>query len=390
MRQFVITPDDITVEGMARAVAMLGIGAERLHLRTVGASEEHLRSLIEAVPAALRERVSIHEHLSLAIEYGLGGVHLNSRSPKAPAGFHGMVSRSCHDLGELARWRHLDYVFLSPIFDSISKPGYHSRFTKEDLHIALSQGLIDERTVALGGMMPSRFGYAEAHGFGGVALLGAAFAPVDRQQFRLQYITPTGTSSEICQGVEAALRGDCRWVQLRMKGATASEIIAVGHAVAELCRTYDATFILDDHPELVAVVGADGVHLGRGDMSIANARSILGVGYIIGATANTAADLREAAHAGADYIGLGPLRFTTTKKNLSPTLGYEGYRAILGQCRAEGIDLPVVAIGGIEPTDIAPLVAAGADGVAVSGAIANADNPEAKARQFIELLNKTL
>lgn len=396
MRLFVITPEDFTVADMPRAVAMLDSGAERLHLRTVGVDERRLRELIESVPLRLRERVSIHEHLHLALEYGLGGVHLNSRSPEVPAGFKGMVSRSCHTLKELAKCRELDYMFLSPVFDSISKRGYGRRFSSEELQRAAACRLLDRRVMALGGVRPKLFRLIEAMGFGGAAMLGAAFSPVDREAFRLQYITPnvdlasTAFCADICGGVMKTLEGGCRWVQLRMKGAPVRDIIRVGTMVSRLCHRFGATFIIDDHAELVKTVDADGVHLGAGDMSIGGARSILGPGYIIGATANTADDIHAAAAAGADYIGLGPLRFTTTKKNLRPTLGYEGYTSLLRLCRSEGITLPVVAIGGIDTDDIAPLGACGVDGVAVSGAIASADDPVAKTRLFADSITKSL
>lgn len=155
--------------------------------------------------------------------------------------------------------------------------------------------------------------------------------------------------------------------------------------VGELCRRAGATFIIDDCVDLVSAVGADGVHLGKNDMPVAQARRVLGPGVIIGATANTFDDIVRAAEAGADYIGLGPLRFTTTKKNLSPVLGYEGYADILGRCRRAGITLPVVAIGGITVDDLAPLRLAGAAGVAVSGSIARAADPAEETRKFLKL-----
>ena len=106
--------------------------------------------------------------------------------------------------------------------------------------------------------------------------------------------------------------------------------------IQALCREYGATFIIDDHVELVKELHADGVHLGKKDMPIAEARQILGKDFIIGGTANTFEDVQMHYQAGADYIGCGPFRFTTTKKNLSPILGLEGYKAIVSQMKTAG------------------------------------------------------
>lgn len=203
----------------------------------------------------------------------------------------------------------------------------------------------------------------------------------------LQFITHKNERIGYADGASMAMAGGCRWVQLRMKGSTDEEVIAVGIEVAAACRTVGATFIIDDRVHLVETLGADGVHLGKNDMPIDEARAILGSNSMIGATANTFEDLKRAWELGADYIGLGPFRFTTTKARLSPTLGLEGYRHIMGQCRIEGINIPVVAIGGIKPADIPDIMAAGVTGVALSGTILTADNPEAQTARIIEILN---
>jgi thiamine-phosphate pyrophosphorylase len=109
--------------------------------------------------------------------------------------------------------------------------------------------------------------------------------------------------------------------------------------------------------ELVRELRADGVHLGKNDMPIAAARQLLGPGFIIGGTANTFADVKAISEAGGDYVGCGPFRFTTTKEKLSPILGLDGYRHIVSRMLAEGICIPIVAIGGIEADDIQPILA---------------------------------
>ena len=150
----------------------------------------------------------------------------------------------------------------------------------------------------------------------------------------LQFISHHSDKYSYLDSIRMALEGGCRWIQLRMKDATDDEVRPVAIQALQLCRDYGATFIIDDRVELVRELGADGVHLGKNDMPIAEARRILGPDYIIGGTANTIWDVKAHYSAGADYIGCGPFRFTTTKKNLSPVLGLDGYRRIVIEMRA--------------------------------------------------------
>nr|WP_122121054.1 thiamine phosphate synthase [Alistipes megaguti] len=204
----------------------------------------------------------------------------------------------------------------------------------------------------------------------------------------LQFITHRNDRYDEISGTRAVLEGGCRWVQLRMKDAPDEEFLRVGREVGRLCRQYGATFLLDDRVHLVTKLGADGVHLGKNDMPPREARTLLPAGTIIGATANTFEDIERAAAAGADYIGLGPFRFTQTKRNLSPILGLEGYREIFTRCRAAGITLPVVAIGGITAADIAQILATGATGIALSGALLGAADPAEETRKIVDILKQ--
>lgn len=204
----------------------------------------------------------------------------------------------------------------------------------------------------------------------------------------LQFIThPTERYDEIT-GTQAVLAGGCRWIQLRMKEAPTEAVLRTGYEIARLCRQYGATFILDDRVDLVRELHADGVHLGKNDMPVEEARRILGRHKRIGATANTFADIQLAAAQSADYIGLGPFRFTQTKRNLSPLLGPEGYRSILDQCRKAAITLPVVAIGGITATDITEIISTGISGIALSGALLQAGNITAETHKIITIINQ--
>ena len=155
----------------------------------------------------------------------------------------------------------------------------------------------------------------------------------------------------------------------------------------EMCRKSGATFIIDDRVELVRELGADGVHLGLKDMPIADARSILGDRFIIGGTANTFDDVKSHWEAGADYIGCGPFRFTTTKQKLAPVLGLDGYRQIIRKLRAANINIPIVAIGGITESDIPAILQTGITGIALSGTVLRAANPIEEMKRIINITN---
>lgn len=199
----------------------------------------------------------------------------------------------------------------------------------------------------------------------------------------IQFITHSNERYDHVEGAKLALQGGCRWIQLRMKDAMEIDFLRAAKKIRRLCDEYHATFILDDHVEWVGFTGADGVHLGKNDMPVDEARKMLGRNRIIGGTANTFEDVERLSRQGADYIGCGPFRFTTTKKNLSPVLGLEGYRSITAQMKAHNIQLPIVAIGGILHQDIPAIMQTGVTGIAVSGAILNAENPVEEMRLFI-------
>ncbi|MFV0546766.1 MAG: thiamine phosphate synthase [Bacteroides sp.] len=200
----------------------------------------------------------------------------------------------------------------------------------------------------------------------------------------LQFITHrTSRFSEI-EGARLALEGGCRWIQLRMKEASPEEIEQAAEQLKPICRSYGATFIVDDQVEIAQRLQLDGVHLGRHDMPVDEARRMLGPSFIIGGTANTMDDVRRLYHAGVDYLGVGPFRYTTTKQNLSPILGLEGYASILQQMKAEGIDLPLVAIGGLTQADLPDLLRVGITGIALSGSILNAADPKVETERFLK------
>lgn len=207
-----------------------------------------------------------------------------------------------------------------------------------------------------------------------------------REWSRLQFITHGLSAEEILSGAVDVLQGGCRWVQLRMKNFSFEEKMAVAEKLLPECRKYGAVMLIDDEVEIARRIGLDGVHLGLNDMPINEARKILGDGFIIGGTANTLGQAQHQIYLGADYLGIGPFRYTTTKQNLSPLLGLEGYRELMS--RTDIITVPVVAIGGIVETDVEDIMATKVDGIAVSGAILNSENHVEQTRKLLNLLNK--
>lgn len=202
----------------------------------------------------------------------------------------------------------------------------------------------------------------------------------------LQFITNKSDRYSIAEEVQMAIEGGCRWIQLRMKDATDEEVREVAMELIPMCRETDTFLIIDDRVSVVNDLKVSGVHLGKEDMDPIEARELLGPHAIIGVTANTAADILKYKGKDVDYVGLGPFRFTTTKKNLAPELGLEGYRTIVKEVRDSGMEIPIVAIGGITADDIESLMSTGVNGIAVSGAIINADDPMLYTSSIMEKL----
>ena len=203
----------------------------------------------------------------------------------------------------------------------------------------------------------------------------------------LQFISHYTERYSYLDSIRLALEGGCRWIQLRMKDATDDEVRPIAIEAQQMCREAGATFIIDDRVELVRELHADGVHLGKNDMPIIEARKILGPDFIIGGTANTFDDVKLHYESSADYIGCGPFRFTTTKQKLAPVLGLDGYRSIVSLMRAANINIPIVAIGGITEDDIPTILATGITGIALSGTVLRAENPVQKMNEIINIIN---
>ncbi len=178
--------------------------------------------------------------------------------------------------------------------------------------------------------------------------------------------------------IESALRGGVDIVQLRLKQAGDEEIIATAHRYAALCAAHGALFVLNDRPDLVLAAGADGVHVGQDDASVAHARGLVGPERLVGLSTHTPAQVDAAGE--ADYIGVGPVHETPTKPG-RPAAGLE-----LVAYAASHAPVPFFAIGGIDERTVRRVVAAGAWRIAVVRALAEAADPEARARAMVRAL----
>jgi thiamine-phosphate pyrophosphorylase len=412
MKLIVITTEHF-FEGEAAALnALFERGMEILHLRKPASTETGLKNLIEQIDEQFHKRIVLHDHYSLINAFRLKGIHLNSRNLQKSTHTSCPASRSCHSIKELENVSGYNYVFLSPVFDSISKTGYTHAFTSEDLLSAGSVGLINKQVIALGGINSENIPTAHEYGFGGIAVIGALwknfsddkdenalFERFDRLQITckknglqnggLLFITHQTEHYTYLQSVEIALKGGCRMIQLRMKEASLQETEQTGILAKALCQQYGADLYIDDHVEICKRIGATGVHLGKTDMLPDEARKILGENFIIGGTANTFEDIQRLKVEGVDYIGLGPFRFTTTKKNLSPVIGLSGYKQIVEQCINQGINLPIFAIGGITANDIPGILNTGITGIAMSSAVLQAENPGEETKKILFVIGRS-
>ncbi len=166
-----ITPEEITASEPKLITELIDRGWHAVHLRHPDATLIEMRRLIESIPQRLHDRLRLHGHFALTAEFNLGGLHLNGRCPYPPAFFNGPISRSCHSIEEIRRSTDCDYVTLSPIFDSISKPGYHAAFSTDEL--SQLNEITSPDVIALGGITPERISLLKDLGFSGYAVKGA-------------------------------------------------------------------------------------------------------------------------------------------------------------------------------------------------------------------------
>lgn len=206
--------------------------------------------------------------------------------------------------------------------------------------------------------------------------------PLDpSRRFPVMCLTQDGTGIPHAEQAARLCAAGARWIQLRMKGAARADWLAEAVAAVRACRTHGAVLIVNDSVEIALESGADGAHLGLLDMDWREARRLLGPDRILGGTVGSRADALRAAQCGClDYAGVGPLRFTATKRKLAPVLGIGGVRAIIGDIRR----IPAWVIGGVQPADLPGLRGAGAAGAAVSSHLYLEGRIEENLRAFLE------
>jgi thiamine-phosphate pyrophosphorylase len=188
-----------------------------------------------------------------------------------------------------------------------------------------------------------------------------------------------GSAQEIAKQLVSA---GVRWLQYRAKTAPAREVLDTAKQLAELARSAGSSFFVNDRPDLAYLAGADGVHVGQDDLSVEQARAIVGPDRWVGVSTHNLEQFQRAAGTSADYIAIGPIFATSSKANPDPVVGTD----LLRQLRPL-TDKPIVAIGGIRLGQAAQVIEAGADSVAVIGDILAAPDPADQARKFIQTLN---
>ena len=385
MRRIGITPEQTVFREQQRITAWLRSGAvQYFHIRKPQFTEAQLRHYLAAFPADVRERLSLHDCHHLAVEMGVGGVHLNGRNPVLAKGLEGKrVSASCHSIKEFAEKQgQCAYCFLSPVFDSVSKQGYASAFSAEVLKKAFADGILNDKSVALGGVTRDNIPLLQEIGFSACASVGDLWALP-----QAMFITHHNERYSYLDSARLALDNGLRFIQLRMKEASDDEVLAVAEKLRPLCDEKAALLTVDDRIHLLETGLFDGVHVGKNDIPVVEAKKITGSRFLLGATCNTPADALKAIADGADYLGVGPFRYTETKKNLAPVLGLEGYANLTDILQQHGKTVPVYAIGGITTADLNALKQTGIYGIALSGVLLNSDDATRDCNEILKVFD---
>lgn len=181
-----------------------------------------------------------------------------------------------------------------------------------------------------------------------------------------------------------AIEGGADTIQFRQKKGTSLELYNNAEAIITLCRDAGVTMIVDDRIDIAFAVDADGVHLGQKDIPIPVARKLLGENKLIGGSATDFDELKKVIDSGADYVGFGPVFGTMSKENPGKPKGIDFMKKVV-----ERTSIPVVAIGGIKPPHVEPLLSIGIQGVAVISAICCEPDPEAATREFMNIIKNT-
>lgn len=183
MKLILMTTPYFFIEEHQILTALFDEGLEILHLRKPNTEPLFSERLLQLIPEVYRKQIVVHDHFYLKDEYKLKGIHLNERNPNVPNNYKGHVSMSCHTAEDIiANKKQHDYLFLSPIFDSISKKGYTSRFSPTRLKEMSKEKIIDRKVMAMGGVELDNISMLKDCGFGGAVLLGAIWNRFDIHQ----------------------------------------------------------------------------------------------------------------------------------------------------------------------------------------------------------------
>ncbi|MCF0052782.1 thiamine phosphate synthase [Dyadobacter sp. LJ53] len=391
-----------------RINALFRDGLLRLHIRKPGCNVADLNRLIGDINPDFYSKIALHSHHELAAQYGITRLHFPEKLRKETpefmmekfenAGFK--LSTSIHDIDELdGLSKAFDYTFFGPVFDSISKTGYQRAIT-DDFYLEEEKKAV--KVIAIGGIKRSNLHMIKTMNFDGAAMLGAIWHSEShfsissiagglspRQSLKIEklhFISNQTLEMSHLESINLALAAGCRWIQLRIKNEPEDAVLKIAHAAKALCDSYAAKLIINDFPDIAKAVDAYGLHLGLNDMPIPQARQIVGKNMTIGGTANTFEDILLRISEGADYIGLGPFRFTRTKQNLSPILGLEGYHDLMQKLSEQKINIPIIAIGGILPGNVPTLMTTGIHGVAMSSALIQSQDRKETVQQLDKLL----
>lgn len=173
MKLIVVTTPTFFVEEDKIITTLFEEGLDILHLRKPETPAMYSERLLTLIPEKYHKRIVTHEHFYLKEEFNLMGIHLNSRNPKEPHDYSGHISCSCHSVEEVKNKKHFyDYLFMSPVYDCISKEGYQSAYTPEELRQASKEKIIDNKVMALGGINEGNIPEIKSFGFGGAVVLG--------------------------------------------------------------------------------------------------------------------------------------------------------------------------------------------------------------------------
>ncbi len=176
MKIIAITSPTVTAEDVYLIKGLLTNGVDTIHLRKPDANIDECRILLSKLSVEQRARIIIHDFPELYFEFFLKGIHINKNITTLPPGYEGFKSRSCHSFAEvIMHKKDYDYLFLSPIFDSISKAGHKSAFSHEELQQASTDGIIDDKVIALGGLTFNDIHTLKALNFGGAAMIGSLY-----------------------------------------------------------------------------------------------------------------------------------------------------------------------------------------------------------------------